>query len=78
MTPTNRGDIGKRIRFARSELASLRVAELAAELGVLPITVYRWETAQRRVSLDTLERIADFLHVSRAWLVTGHGEARAA
>ncbi len=76
--PTIRGDIGKRIRFARGELATLRVAELAAELGVLPITVYRWETGKRRPSIETLEAIADFLRVSRAWLITGHGEARAA
>lgn len=76
--PAISGEIGKRIRFARAELAMCRVAELAGELGVLPITVYRWETGKRRPSLDTLEQIASFLRVSEAWLITGHGEARAA
>lgn len=78
MPTTRGGEIGERIRYARAELATMRVATLAAELGVLPITVYRWETGKRMASLQTLERIADFLRVSRAWLLTGQGEARAA
>lgn len=76
--PAISGEIGKRIRFARSELAMCRVAELAQHLGVLPITVYRWETGKRQPSVPTLESIAAFLRVSFAWLVSGEGEARAA
>lgn len=76
--PTIRGEIGKRIRFARTELAVMRVAELAAELGVLTITVYRWENGKSRASLETLEQIALALRVSLPWLLTGQGEARAA
>jgi transcriptional regulator with XRE-family HTH domain len=72
-----RGDIGRRIRHAR-KLAGLRVVELAAALGIGTRTVYRWETGTHRASLESLEQVADFLRVSRAWLITGDGEARAA
>jgi transcriptional regulator with XRE-family HTH domain len=72
-----RGDIGRRIRAAR-KLAKVRVRELAEALSVVSMTVYRWETGKNRASLETLEAIADFLCVSRAWLITGDGEARAA
>lgn len=73
--PTIRGDLGKRIRFAR-ELASLRVAELAALLEVEPNTVYRWEQGVRTPSLELLKRIADICSVSFGWLVSGEGEPR--
>lgn len=67
-----------RIRFARCELAKVRCADLAQALGVGPRTVYRWERGNHRASVETLEAVADFLCVSRAWLITGHGEALSA
>jgi transcriptional regulator with XRE-family HTH domain len=70
-------DIGERIREAR-KLAGVRVAELATALGVVKFTVYRWEVGYHRASIDSLNEIADYLRVSRAWLITGEGKARAA
>jgi transcriptional regulator with XRE-family HTH domain len=70
--------IGRRMRFARTALADVRVEDLAAALGVASMTVYRWEWGAHRASVETLERVADLLSVSRAWLITGHGAAREA
>ena len=72
-----REHIGRRIRETR-KLAKVRVRELAAALGVVPRTVRRWELGRNSASIETLEAIADYLGVSRAWLITGQGEARAA
>jgi transcriptional regulator with XRE-family HTH domain len=74
---STRGDIGTRIREAR-KLAGVRVRDICEALGVVPMTVYRWEQGKHRASLESLEQVADFLRVSRAWLLTGEGEARAA
>jgi transcriptional regulator with XRE-family HTH domain len=70
-------ELGKRIREAR-QLAGVRVVELAAFLGVAEDTVYRWEIGKHRAPAELLEALADFLRVSRTWLLTGQGEARAA
>jgi len=72
-----RGEIGKRVRVARL-LANLRVRDLAAAVQRLPITVYRWETGKNDPSRDDCHVIATLCNVSRAWLETGEGSARAA
>lgn len=49
--------IREEIRRAREKMG-LTQAELAEKLGVSGKTVYRWETGQRDVKLDTLDAIA--------------------
>jgi transcriptional regulator with XRE-family HTH domain len=73
----DRGAIGKRVREAR-KLAHLRVAEVAAAVQRLPLTVYRWEVGKCDPSLPDCRVVALLCNVSYAWLVTGEGRPRAA
>lgn len=75
--PTDKGELGKRIAFAR-ELAGLQQAALARLLDLTPQTMWRYETGRSMPSLDTLARIAVLCGVSRDWLIFGEGEPRVA
>lgn len=66
--------IQARFRHAR-ELRSLTQGDVARHFRVDRGTVYRWETGQTQMSLQTLIELAEFLNVERAWLVFGDGEA---
>jgi len=52
--------IGRRIRELR-EAKGLSQAALAQELGVSPVTVYRWESGAREISLTLLGQVAAVL-----------------
>jgi len=48
--------VGARIRELRTE-KGLSQADLARELEVSPVTVYRWESGTREISLTMLGRV---------------------
>jgi transcriptional regulator with XRE-family HTH domain len=50
--------VGERIRELRTE-KGLSQADLARKLEVSPVTVYRWETGTREISLTMLGKVAD-------------------
>jgi transcriptional regulator with XRE-family HTH domain len=49
------------------------VAELAAKIGVTPVTLYRWLSGKFDPSLPKLAQLAEAMEVSLAWLVAGLG-----
>jgi phage repressor protein C with HTH and peptisase S24 domain len=49
------------------------VGELAAKVGVSPVTVYRWLNAKFDPGMAKLSELAEALSVSLAWLITGEG-----
>lgn len=49
------------------------VGELAASVGVTPVTLYRWLSAKFDPGLAKLSELAKALDISLAWLVTGQG-----
>ena len=62
--------IGERIRERRLAL-SLSQARLAAELGIDQSTVAKWETGPNSPRPKTLRDLAERLHVSVSWLISG-------
>ena len=54
--------IGSEIRRLREE-SRLSQEALAKEIGVSTNTVSRWETATYKLSLNELQKLADFFHV---------------
>lgn len=71
-TVTTRGD---RIRQAR-EAKRLSQAKLGDLVGVRSPTVFRWEKSDMRPEDETLDRLADALGVSAAWILYGIDEPR--
>ena len=73
-------DIGQRVARARRERGWSQ-EQLAEAIGIQPVTLSRWETGDRALSLSTLGRIAvvlgvglgDLLDVSRELPVPEHG-----
>lgn len=62
-------DVGKRIKNRRKQLG-LSAEQIAAELGVSPATVYRYESNEiMNMRIDKLEPIAKALHTSPAYLM---------
>ena len=55
-------EIGQRVAAARRD-RGLTQEQLAAAIGIDPVTVSRWENGDRAVSLSTLANIADELDV---------------
>ena len=49
------------------------VGELAAKVGVTPVTFYRWLSAKFDPGVAKLGKLAEALNVSLAWLITGQG-----
>jgi phage repressor protein C with HTH and peptisase S24 domain len=49
------------------------VSELAAKVGVTPVTLYRWLKARFDPGVVKLSELAETLDVSLAWLITGQG-----
>ncbi len=78
-------DIGQRVAKARTDRGFTQ-ERLAEAVGIEPVTLSRWETGQRAVSVSTLARIAevlqvglgDLLDVSRTLPETDHGPDEAA
>ncbi len=62
--------IAERIRERRAAL-SLTQARLAAELGVDQSTVAKWERGPNSPRSSTLQYLAERLHVSVSWLISG-------
>jgi transcriptional regulator with XRE-family HTH domain len=69
-------EMGKRIREAR-ESADMSRTELANALGVVHMTVYRYETAKRPLSIPIVEDIAYQTGTLADWIFTGKGPMRA-
>ena len=67
---TTKATTGKRIRERREHL-SMTQAELGRKVGVDGTKVYRWEADRNEPDLEELDRLAEALHVSRAWLAWG-------
>ena len=55
-------DIGQRVAKARTDRGFTQ-ERLAEAVGIEPVTLSRWETGQRAVSVSTLARIAEVLQV---------------
>lgn len=49
------------------------VGELAAKVGVTPVTLYRWLSAKFDPGVAKLSELAEAMNVSLAWLITGQG-----
>lgn len=63
--------VGQRIKSAR-EKAGLTQSELATKLGYTsPTAVSLIEADERRVKVETLEKIADILHQDVTYIATG-------
>jgi transcriptional regulator with XRE-family HTH domain len=61
-------DIGRRIRDVREDLG-MPAAELARRVGVVPNTVWRYESGEREPSMAMLEKIARALRTQPAELL---------
>ena len=62
-------DVGERIKNRRKQLG-LSAEQIAAELGVSPATVYRYESNEiMNMRIDKLEPIAKALHTRPAYLM---------
>ena len=66
--------VGQRFRLAR-DCAGITRRQAAAIFGVDQTTVYRWETGDIGMSLDTQIQAATEFGVDRNWLVFGEGAA---
>ena len=63
--------VRKRIRQARKK-AGLTLAELAEQMNLSgSVSVARYESGQRRISIDTLEEIARITGRQACWFVVG-------
>lgn len=75
---SNISTVGGRIAQARRELGVRRQqdvspADLAKEVGVSAAAVYNWEGDEKAPNEKSLERLAEVLEVSRAYLRYGEG-----
>lgn len=62
-------EIGRRIALRRKELG-YTLAEVAAEVGVVPSTIQRYEKGQfEKIKVPVIEAIASALHVNPSWLI---------
>lgn len=62
-------DVGERIKYRRKQLG-LSAEQIAAELGVSPATVYRYESNEiMNMRIDKLEPIAKALYTTPAYLM---------
>lgn len=72
---------GERVRRARLELAArlgrvVTQVEVAERMGVTGVTVGRWEAGAKQPDLETIERLANVLDVTPAWLAFGDAGER--
>jgi transcriptional regulator with XRE-family HTH domain len=67
--------IGGRLKLARERAGYKTQSELADAIDVRAQTIWRIETGGHTGARSTLDKIADALKVSRAWLEHGVGEA---
>lgn len=65
-----RAGFAERLKLAVKEYG---VPDLAEQIGVTTVTLYRWLNGTFDPSLPKLARMADVLNISLAWLVTGVG-----
>ncbi len=70
----NYKDLGARIRDERVKF-KLTQEKLAEIVGLSPIYIGQVERGERKMSLDTLVKIAGCLHVSIDYLITGSSES---
>ena len=61
-----------RLRNARAE-SGLSRQQIADKLGITYQSVSEWETKGNRPRPDRLQKLAQVLGVSEAWLATGEG-----
>ena len=66
----NNHAIGERIRKER-ERARLTRENLAERLGLSPLYIGQLERGERQMSLDTLVKVSDQLHVATDYLIYG-------
>lgn len=65
--------VGPRIREAR-EHARISQAQLARDSECASLLIWKYEALDRLPRADILLRIAEALHVSTDWLLTGKGK----
>jgi transcriptional regulator with XRE-family HTH domain len=63
--------IGARVRRLRREKTTLNQAELARAIRIDPATLNQIEQGKRQPSAQTISRLAEFLGVSRDYLMDG-------
>ena len=68
--------IGRNIKKIRDERGIAR-SEVARCLGVIPQTVYCWETGRSRFPADKLKGMAEILKCSTEDILKGTGNGRA-
>lgn len=64
--------LGRALKAAREE-AGMSAQQLADQLGVTDLTVYRWESGGRRIDLDVLQRIHGVLGLRKGELLRAAG-----
>jgi transcriptional regulator with XRE-family HTH domain len=62
--------IGERIRDEREKLRLTR-EKFAEMLGLSPLYIGQLERGERQMSLDTLVKVSDYLHISTDYLIYG-------
>lgn len=75
-SPKRAFTVGRRIAQARREMSlhegrDVQQVDMADAIGVSGAAVSRWESDQKRPRDEHLERLADFLGVTPAWLRYG-------
>lgn len=66
----NNQAIGERIRDVREKLRLTR-ENLAEMLGLSPLYIGQLERGERQMSLDTLVKVSDYLHIPTDYLIYG-------
>lgn len=70
MKHTTAADVGQRIYIRRKQLA-ITQEQLAELAGATPQAISNYERGERELKASTAVKIADALHISCDWLLTG-------
>lgn len=55
-------EVGKKLRTNREE-KGVTLSEAASALGVTPMTIQRYETGKRKISVETIRRLCHYLKI---------------
>lgn len=70
----NKKSLGERIQKIRGDLSR---EAFAAQLGVAPLTIFKYEKGKRTPDADFLNKVVEVFNCDPAWLLTGKEPAPA-